>query len=88
MQEKQADVSSIPGSGRSPGGEHGNPPVFSPGESHGERSLVDYSPWGRKESDMTEVTELACTHAHDGITIHGAYICEAGGILRTFCEKS
>ena len=29
-------------------------PVFLPGESHGWRSLVGYSPWGRKESDMTE----------------------------------
>ena len=29
------------------------PPVFLPGESHGQRSLVSYSPWGRKESDMT-----------------------------------
>ena len=25
-----------------------------PGKSHGPRSLVGYSPWGRKESDMTE----------------------------------
>ena len=25
-----------------------------PGESHGWRSLVGYSPWGRKESDTTE----------------------------------
>ena len=30
--------------------------VFLPGESHGWRSLVGYSPWGRTESDMTEVT--------------------------------
>ena len=29
-------------------------PVFLPGESHGRRSLVGYSPWGRKELDMTE----------------------------------
>ena len=29
-------------------------PVFMPGKSHGLRSLVGYSPWGRKESDMTE----------------------------------
>ena len=29
-------------------------PVFLPGESHGRRSLVDYSPRGRKESDTTE----------------------------------
>ena len=30
------------------------PTVFLPGESHGQRSLVGYNPWGRKESDMTE----------------------------------
>ena len=29
-------------------------PVFLPGKSQGQRSLVDYSPWGCKESDMTE----------------------------------
>jgi len=28
--------------------------VFLPGKSHGQRSLAGYSPWGRKESDMTE----------------------------------
>ena len=28
-------------------------PVFLPRKSHGQRSLVGYSPWGRKESDMT-----------------------------------
>ena len=28
--------------------------VFLPGEFHGQRSLVGYSPWGHKESDMTE----------------------------------
>ena len=32
------------------------PPVFLPGESYGQRSLGDYRPWGRKESDMTEAT--------------------------------
>ena len=29
-------------------------PVFLPGEPHKRRSLVSYSPWGRKESDTTE----------------------------------
>ena len=29
-------------------------PVVLPGESHGQRSLAGYSPWGHKESDMTE----------------------------------
>ena len=29
-------------------------PVFLPGKSHGQRSLVGYSPWGHNESDTTE----------------------------------
>ena len=29
-------------------------PVFLPGESHGQRSVVSYSLWGHKESDRTE----------------------------------
>ena len=29
-------------------------PVLLPRESHGQRSLVGYSPWDLKESDMTE----------------------------------
>ena len=29
-------------------------PVLLPGKSHGQRSLVGYSLWGRKESDTTE----------------------------------
>ena len=32
-------------------------PLFLPGEFHGQRSLAGYSPWGRKESDTTEVTK-------------------------------
>ena len=36
-------------------------PVFLPGESHGQRSLVGYSPWGHKESDTNEALS---THAH------------------------
>ena len=35
--------------------------VFLPGESHGQRSLVGYSPRGRKELDMTERLHL---HVH------------------------
>ena len=31
-------------------------PVLLPGESHLQRSLAGYGPWGRKESDMTEAT--------------------------------
>ena len=31
-------------------------PVFLPGKSHGQKSLVGYSPWGHKELDMTDHT--------------------------------
>ena len=49
------DLGSIPGSGRSPGEGNGNPLQYSClGESHGLRSLVDYSPLGPKKSDTTE----------------------------------
>ena len=49
------DPGSIPGLGRSPGGGHGNPLQYSCLENpHGQRNLVAYSPWGRKEPDMTE----------------------------------
>ena len=36
-------------------------PVFLPGKSHGQRNLVDCSPWGLTESDTTE---HARTHTH------------------------
>ena len=41
-------------------------PVFLLGEFHGQRRLAGYSPWGRKESDMTErlslQAEIAASH--------------------------
>ena len=49
------DLGSIPGLGRFPRRRKWQPtPVFLPGKSHGQRSLVGYSPRGRKELDMTE----------------------------------
>ena len=43
------DLGLIPGSGRSPGEGNGNPLQYSCLENpHGQRSLADYSPWGRK----------------------------------------
>ena len=42
-------MSSVLGLGKSTGEGNGNPtPVFLPGEFHGQRSLVGYSPWGYK----------------------------------------
>ena len=52
--------SSIPRSGRSLGGGHGNPLQYSRLENpHRQRSLVGYSPWAHKELDTTEATEHA-----------------------------
>ena len=57
------DEVSIPGSARSSGGRKWQPtPVSLPGEPHGERSLVGYSPWDHKESDTTKVTEHSHMH--------------------------
>ena len=46
-------------------------PIFLPGESHGQRSLVGYIPQGRKESDTTEVT----WHATFLIVMMGSVVC-------------
>ena len=49
-------------------------PVFLPGESHGQRSLAVYTPWGGKESDMTEQlthnTELLHPSSYLSLTGH------------------
>ena len=62
------DPSSIPELGRSPGGGQGNPLQYSCLEnSHGQRNPVGYSPWGRRESDMTE--RLSTAHIQEGSSI-------------------
>ena len=69
------DPGSIPGSGRSPGEGNGNPPqsdmterqqqpVFLPGESHGQRSLLGYGPWSSKETDVTERLRVSLRFTH------------------------
>ena len=56
----EGDLGSIAGLGRSPGGGHGNPLQYSCLENpRGQRSLGGYSPWGRKESDTTELPSTA-----------------------------
>ena len=56
------DTGAIPGSGRSPGGGHGNPLQYPCLENrHEQRSLAGYSPWGHKGLDMTEAIEHSCT---------------------------
>ena len=53
-----ASSSFDPWVGNTPGGSSGNPTtLFLPGESHGQRSLVSYSPCGHKETQRS-------THTH------------------------
>ena len=44
------------------GGEWKPTPVFLPGKPHGQRNLVDCSPWGRKELGMTERRHFTSLH--------------------------
>ena len=41
-------------------------PVFLPGKYHGQRGLAGYSPWGCKESDITEGLTLSL-HFHEEV---------------------
>ena len=69
----EGDTGSILEAERSPGGENDNPLVFLPGKSHGQRSLVGYSPWGHKESDMTKrlsTHTLQILHTEKNAHIH------------------
>jgi len=55
MVKNEGDLGSLPELGRTSGRGHGNPRQYSCLENpHGQRSLAGYSPWGYKESDMTE----------------------------------
>ena len=59
--EDARDTGSIPRSGRSPGEGNGTPLQCSCLEN-GQRGLAGYSPWGHRESDMTEHKH---THRND-----------------------
>ena len=51
-------------------------PVLLPGKSPGWRSLVGYSPWGHKESDMTELLHfpLSCIGEGNGNPLQCSYL--------------
>ena len=56
------DLGSRPGLGRSPGEGNGHPLHTIAWKSHGQRSLIGYSLWGRKESDTTERLHFTSLH--------------------------
>ena len=71
------DLGSVPGLGRFPGGGHGNPLQCSCLEnSHEQRNLEDYSPWGCKESDSTE--QLSTQSQWDGLELGVLEVIEFG----------
>ena len=66
------DSDAIPGSGRSLEEGTQPTPVFLPRESHGQRNLVGYSPWGLKELDTTEATQ----HTRTQVELKFNCICD------------
>ena len=78
---KVGDLGSIPGLGRPLEKAMDTHSVFWPEEFHGQRSLVGYSPWGHKESDMTErlskhtnqswIFSESCSVGSDSLIPHG-----------------
>ena len=59
------DMGLIPGLGRFPWKRKWQPtPIFLPGTSHGQRSLVGYSPWSCKESNTSERARMLCSSAN------------------------
>ena len=73
------DLGSVPGLGTFPGEGNGYPlQYFFPGEFHGQRSLVDYSPWDHKESDTTEQLTLF-------MSINIKYFSKLPGYLFSVC---
>ena len=53
-------------------------PVLLPGKSHGQRSLVGYSPWSCEESDMTErlyfYFSLSCIEEENGNPLQCSFL--------------
>ena len=78
------DLGSIPGLGRSPGGGHGSPLQYSClANSHGQRSLAGYSPWGHKELDMTEWLSPVKAMVFPVVM----YGCESWTIKKAECQR-
>ena len=55
-------------------------PVFLPGESHGQRSLVGYSPWGRKSQTwLSDYTATTTKETFDkSKCVHSSWLCIRG----------
>ena len=63
-------------------------PVFLPGKFHGQRTLVGYSPWGRKESDTTERLHFTLGQKADGIHREGQIVAQLSQSIKPECPPS
>ena len=60
------------------------PLLFLPGKSYGQRNLVGYSPWGHKESDMTERPR---THSHPQSPVFYASSAPRQSLFTITCQQ-
>ena len=56
-------------------------PIFLPGESHGQRSLVGYSPWGHKELVTTEWLTLSTRGVPPLMLLRGCHLLRTYHVL-------
>ena len=82
------DVASVPGSGRCPGGGHGNPLQYSCLENPmGRGAWRAYGPWGRKESDTTEWRHTA--RSDQGLCIWALHTIKyKDRLCHSFCSRN
>ena len=70
------DLGWIPGLRRSPEGGHGNPLQYYCLENpQGQRNLASYSPWSRKELDMTQQLSIHSVILEGELEILGKLFC-------------
>ena len=63
-------------------------PVFLPRKSHGQRSLVGYSPWGCKELDTTERLTLSLSDYSQEKSARNLQLSSPGGVAWTALKSS
>ena len=83
----------IPGPGKIPWKRERQPsPVFLPGESHGKKSLADYSPWTGAESATTErtltLTYISTNHGWETVFSNSAEGVASKSKERKFSSNS